>query len=231
MTSFMAQLQNYEIEIKALLGSAEQAAVVLERIRSLEHDVQHTSHNVQLNYYFVGKTLHELLAATRMHLSDEGAARLADVAERAASYSIRARKRNEDIILVVKASENSVASVNGISRIEFEEKVPLSLEELDSVILAAGFTHEAKWSRERDEYVAGDITVCIDKNAGYGYVAEFEKVVDSENKTGAARADIEAFMSKIGVSELPQERLDRMFSYYNTHWPEYYGTDKIFDIQ
>lgn len=224
-------MQNYEVEIKTLLGSAERAAEVLERIKSISPALKHTSHNVQLNYYFVGKSLADLLEATRSHLSDEGIKKLADVAERATSYSIRARKRNDDIILVVKASENSEASVNGIARIEFEEKVPLTLEELDALILAAGFTYEAKWSRERDEYAAGDITVCMDKNAGYGYVAEFEQVVHTEAEAAGARAHIEDFMAQIGVSELPQDRLDRMFSYYNTHWPEYYGTDKIFDIQ
>ena len=227
----MTEIQSYEVEIKALLGSPERAAEVLEHIKALVPNVRHTSHNVQLNYYFVGKSLNELLEATRAHLSADGIKKLADVARRATSYSIRARKRNDDIILVVKASENSEASVNGIARIEFEETVALTLEELDALILRAGFTHEAKWSRERDEYEAGTITVCMDKNAGYGYVAEFERLVHSDAEAGAARAEIEAFMAQIGVRELPQDRLDRMFSYYNTHWPEYYGTDKIFDIQ
>jgi hypothetical protein len=38
-------------------------------------------------------------------------------------------------------------------------------------------------------------------------------------------------MGKIGAEELPQERLERMFTYYNTHWQDYYGTDKIFTIE
>jgi hypothetical protein len=38
-------------------------------------------------------------------------------------------------------------------------------------------------------------------------------------------------MKELGVKELDQKRLERMFAFYNTHWPEYYGTDKIFTIE
>jgi hypothetical protein len=42
---------------------------------------------------------------------------------------------------------------------------------------------------------------------------------------------VEALMKECGVEELPQERLERMFAFYNTHWPDYYGTEKIFTIE
>jgi hypothetical protein len=38
-------------------------------------------------------------------------------------------------------------------------------------------------------------------------------------------------MAKLGVEELPQDRLERMFAHYNAHWPEYYGTEKVFVIE
>jgi len=38
-------------------------------------------------------------------------------------------------------------------------------------------------------------------------------------------------MTKLDVEELPQDRLERMFAYYNKNWPEYYGTEKIFVIE
>ncbi len=38
-------------------------------------------------------------------------------------------------------------------------------------------------------------------------------------------------MKEVGVAELPQDRLERMFAYYNLHWPEYYGTENIFTIE
>ena len=75
------------------------------------------------------------------------------------------------------------------------------------------------------------MNVCIDKNAGYGYLAEFEKVLDDEAALASARAEIEAVMQELGVAELPQERLERMFAHYNQNWPDYYGTDKVFVIE
>ena len=113
---------------------------------------------------------------------------------------------------------------------EFEERVPLTLHELDQKILDAGFRYEAKWSRAREEYVCRGITVCLDKNAGYGYLAEFEKIVDDPNAILSAQGDLRALMADVGVEELPQERLERMFAFYNQHWPEYYGTNKVFVI-
>jgi hypothetical protein len=37
-------------------------------------------------------------------------------------------------------------------------------------------------------------------------------------------------MAELGLDELPQERLARMFEFYNQNWSEYYGTDKTFNI-
>lgn len=107
----------------------------------------------------------------------------------------------------------------------------MTLDELDKILLDAGLNYQAKWSREREEYVVGDTTICLDKNAGYGYLAEFEKVVDDESKTAEVKASLEEVMKEFGVEELKQDRLERMFAHYNTHWPEYYGTDKTFNIE
>lgn len=224
-------MQNYEVEVKSLLGSPERAAEVLAAIKKLDPACVMTSHNKQLNHYFENGTLQQLADAIAPHLSPEGNAKMADLVQRANTFSIRSREKDGTVIMVVKASVGADTSANGVSRLEFEEVVPMTLGELDSILLSAGFTYQAKWSREREEYVANGITVCMDKNAGYGYLAEFEKVVDSEEKADAARGEIDTFMAAVGAVELPQDRLERMFAYYNTHWPEYYGTEKIFDIQ
>jgi len=114
---------------------------------------------------------------------------------------------------------------------EFDEEVPnLSLDALDALLLKSGFKYQAKWSRDREEYKTGGISVCLDRNAGYGYVAEFERMVESAEESKNAKQDLLQFMKQMSVEELPQERLERMFAYYNAHWLEYYGTDKIFVI-
>lgn len=224
-------MQNYEVEVKSLLGSPERATQVLDAIKALDPNTKLTSKNKQLNHYFEGGDLASLQTAAAPHLTDSGREKLADLVARANTFSIRTRDKDGTVILVVKASVGSDTSANGVSRLEFEETVPMTLEQLDKILLDAGFTYQAKWSREREEYVANGVTICMDKNAGYGYLAEFEKVVDSQEKADAARLEIDAFMAQVGATELPQDRLERMFAYYNTHWPEYYGTEKIFDIQ
>jgi adenylate cyclase class IV len=99
--------------------------------------------------------------------------------------------------------------------------------------LESGFKYQAKWSREREEYDYKGMNVCLDKNAGYGYLAEFEKVLQGgdDSALASARAEIESVMRELGVAELPQDRLERMFAHYNQNWPDYYGTDKVFVIE
>lgn len=241
-------MQSYEVEVKALLGSADRARAVRDAMTALDPDCEVVSTNKQLNHYFEpstqpgpgggtlaalasGGTIAALATAVAPHLSAESRAKLDDLAQQAKSFSVRTRDKDNIVLLVVKASVGDDTSENGVARMEFEAQVPLTVGELDEIVLSAGFSYQAKWSREREEYVCDGITVCIDKNAGYGYVAEFERVVDDASKLEAARADIDALMQRLGVAELPQDRLERMFAFYNKHWPEYYGTDRIFTIE
>ena len=59
----------------------------------------------------------------------------------------------------------------------------MSIEDLDSILTAqAEIRPQAKWSRIRKTFDIVDkdwfyFTVCLDKNAGYGYIVEFEVVV------------------------------------------------------
>lgn len=224
-------MQTYEVEIKTLLGSSERAQEVRDAMHALDEDCELSSRNKQLNHYFEGGTLSDLYEAVKGHLADDAKRKLKDIAGRAKEFSVRTRDKDNIVLLVVKASVGSDSSANGVSRIEFEAQVPLSLMELDEIVLSSGFTYQAKWSREREEYICKGITVCLDKNAGYGYVAEFEQVVEDSSKIEVARAQITALMRELKVDELPQDRLERMFAHYNKNWRDYYGTDKIFVIE
>lgn len=224
-------MQSYEVEVKALLGSPERADEVRAAMQALDPDCEMTSHNKQLNHYFDGGTLPALAQKAAPHLSREQREKLDDLAQRASSFSVRTRDKDGIVILVVKASVGADTSENGVSRIEFEASVPLTLAELDELVLSAGFSYQAKWSREREEYSCNGVTVCLDRNAGYGYVAEFERVVNDAGQLDAARKEIDELMAALGVAELPQDRLERMFAFYNKHWPQYYGTDKIFTLE
>ncbi|MEK7208165.1 MAG: hypothetical protein AAB699_01290 [Patescibacteria group bacterium] len=166
--------------------------------------------------------------------------------------SIRTRDADGKVFIILKMSIGDDTSANGVSRIEFdcvirqrriaattnaayanEDKIrrPKTLEELDQILLDAGLSYQAKWSREREQYDLGHIHITIDKNAGYGYLAEFEKLIGDDREADAAKQELKALMVELGCKELPQERLERMFQYYNEHWQEYYGTDKVFVVE
>jgi adenylate cyclase class IV len=132
---------------------------------------------------------------------------------------------------VVKASVDDTTSENGTARLEFEAVIPnLTLDQLDKQVLDSGFTYQAKWSRERQDFSFKGLNVSIDKNAGYGYLAEFETIVKEMEKADEAKISLRKIMQDLGVAELPQDRLARMFDYYNKNWQNFYGTDKTFII-
>lgn len=224
-------MQTYEVEVKSLLGSPERAEELRRAMKEVDPACVMHSKNKQLNHYFESGSLPSLVKAAAPYLSETANEKLHDFAKRAKTFSVRTRDKDGTVLLVVKASADDTTSENGIARMEFEEKVPFTLEELDKLIISAGFKYQAKWSREREEYVCRGVNVTLDKNAGYGWLAEFERVIDDESELGAIQQEIRALMKELGVEELPQDRLERMFAFYNTHWPEYYGTEKIFVVE
>lgn len=224
-------MQSYEVEIKSLLGSSEKADELRAAMKKVDPSTELQSKNKQLNHYFEGGTLKQLSEVVAPHLSGFADVKLDDMIERAKEFSVRTRDKNGTVYLVVKASVGDDSSANGIARIEFEEKMELPLEQLDQLVLSAGFKYQAKWSREREEYLCKNVNVTLDKNAGYGWLAEFERVVDDPSKVEAAKKEVIELMSQLGIEELPQERLERMFDYYNKNWEKYYGTDNIFVIE
>jgi predicted adenylyl cyclase CyaB len=221
----------YEIEIKSLLGEPERAEELRRKLKIIDPNTKLLSQHKQLNHYFEGGNVAKLYDHISTHLSEEDRVKLRDIIKKGSDFSVRTRLADTKLLFVIKASLDEGSSHNTISRLEFEgEIIDMTLDELDQLIQDAGFSYQAKWSREREEYACNNIIVCLDKNAGYGYLAEFEKVVDDEGAVDEARNDLRAFMQDIGFDELPQDRLERMFTHYNAHWPEYYGTDKIFTI-
>jgi adenylate cyclase class IV len=224
-------MAHYEIEVKTLLGEKAFADALRERMCELDPSCTCISENKQLNHYFTGGDITALFEKTAHLLDDEAKAKFQTIVEKGTSFSIRTRQRDDEVLLVVKASVDAGTSANTVSRLEFEEPVSVSLAELDALALEAGFTYQAKWSREREEYAYKGANVCIDKNAGYGYLAEFEKIVDDESALPSVREEIESLMAELEVAELPQDRLERMFAFYNENWPEYYGTEKTFLIE
>lgn len=226
-------MNTFEIEIKSLLGEAVKAEELKQKMCALDPDCRLTGSNKQLNHYFTAGDMDELAKKASLHLTDEQLKKLSQIVTTGKDFSVRTRQKDSQVLLVVKASVDQGSSANTVSRLEFEEPVDLTLDELDQILLDSGFEYQAKWSREREEYAYKGANVCIDKNAGYGYLAEFEKVLTGEDEAAlaSARAEIESVMRELEVEELPQDRLERMFAHYNQNWPDYYGTDKVFVIE
>lgn len=223
--------EQYEVEIKCLLGSEEAADALRKRLRQIDPSCALRSSSTQLNHYFEGGDPTALYERLSTRLPKDTAQQMERMATGGKNISVRTREADGEARIVMKASIGDDSSENGVMRMEVEETVPgMTLAMLDKEVLAAGYGYQAKWSRSREEYAVAGTAVCLDKNAGYGYVAEFEKVVGNPDEAKAAREEIEGLMNAAGVMELPQTRLERMFAYYNEHWPEYYGTDKTFTI-
>lgn len=218
----------YEIEIKSFLGTKEQA----DRFRKkLLVRGNYLGKNKQLNHYFEKGNLFELYEKIQTILKKESREKLLKIMQNAQSYSLRSREINGRVLLVLKVTIGKSSSANGISRIEFEEEIPLSLQKLDEIIVDSKFIIQAKWSREREEYTIANKLVTIDKNAGYGYLAEIEEILQDQNELERVKKEIYALMKELDLKELPQDRLERMFAYYNANWEKYYGTENTFVIE
>ena len=228
--SYNNRMKKYEVEVKSLLGSKERADALRKKLTEKGARVLGT--HSQLNHYFIVPTDHRELQAAFIPLLDEQSGKLLrKILSDGRKISLRTRQADSKVLLVAKASVGDDTSANGVSRIEIEAPVPKTLDELDALLLSAGASYEAKWSREREEYKLGRLLISIDKNAGYGYLAEFEMQVENEADTVAAKKEILDVMAEVGAEELPQKRLERMFSFYNNHWREYYGTEKTFVVE
>jgi adenylate cyclase class IV len=232
-------MHQFEIEIKSLLGSKEQADLLISKMKAADAGLVELGSHKQLNHYFteVQGNLQTLFDKVKSFLKEEDKVKLEDLAKKAKDFSVRTRDADGKIILVVKASVDDTTSQNGTARLEFESRFEKlnEISQLDDLVLSAGFEYQAKWSRERQEFVYHTanrtVNVSLDKNAGYGYLSEFEVVVSDQNKADEVKAFIRETMTSLGISELSQDRLARMFDYYNKNWRDYYGTEKIFVIE
>jgi adenylate cyclase class IV len=219
---------SYEIEIKSLLGSREAADRLLAAMQGADPSFRKTGAGKQLNHYFEGKGDWGQVVSALSNEDDKK--EFLELASKAKDFSLRTRDADGKVLLVLKAAIDDTTSANGTARREFDKAVPLTLDQLDEIIIKAGFTYQAKWSREREEFAFSGANVTIDKNAGYGYLAEFEMIESDPSQADSVKAKLRELMKQVGADELDQARLGRMFAYYNENWRDYYGTEKIFVI-
>src|SRR3989344_292959 len=225
-------MANFEIEIKSLIGSRQNADALVAKMKQLDPAFAERGRHKQLNHYFMGGDLNKFSDAFLPKDDSEKLALFDKTVSLKGNISVRTRQTDTHTILVMKASVDDTTSSNGTARLEFELEFPdMTIEQLDKMLLDSDFQYQAKWSREREEYKYKGLNVTVDKNAGYGYLAEFESVVDDAKQANSVKSNIRQIMVELGAVELNQDRLARMFDYYNKNWQDYYGTEKVFNIE
>ena len=220
----------YEVEIKSLLPDQQAADKLIERITLKDPSIQLVSEQHQLNHYFHGGNLTSLIETMQAHLSPKQLDLIRNIAARAGHINVRSRLRNDTVLLIVKGSLDDSSAAHSHQRMEFEEPVDLSIDELDELILSSGWQLEAMWQADRKIYRALGLTIDMVRTPGYGYLVEFEIVLSDNTARDEAHSQVIEVMKSLNADELPNDRLERMFAYYNEHWREYYGTDKTFTI-
>jgi len=223
-----------EIEIKCLLGTQEKADQFIKQLEEHWVDTQgFILPERQLNHYFTGGHILDIYEhlGSRMPLKEQEL--LHHICLYGNHHSVRTRNILpwDHTILVVKSSNNLDSSTHSVSRLEFEyEFTDMNLEDLDRALIDIGREYLSKRSRIRTNYELGDITICLDQNAWYGYVVEFETVVHGDESKDQAEDRLRELMEKFTIDEIDQATLETMFSYYNAHRQEYYGTHRIFSL-
>src|SRR5690349_18492872 len=114
-------MASYEIEIKSLLGNAENAARLRARMKEIDPAVKKTSAHKQLNHYFEGKGDWKAIAKVLPNADDQKI--FVELAEKAKDVSPRTRDADGKVLLVLKASIDDTTSANGTARREFDKEV------------------------------------------------------------------------------------------------------------
>ncbi len=235
-----------EVEKKVLLGDVVTADKFRDELKSYilkdpaDPHIIFGDTETQTNHYFLADNGSLTQLATALGLTDNP--NFAEVIAAVGKISVRTRNVSHNPSasnLFIKATLNDTTSSNGTIRREFGFMLRVSQDELDAALIACGFGVQSKWSRHRETYqfsatnalLERIITVTIDKNSGYGYVAEFEILCDDESDVLESSQMVDELLVIFGLVELPQDRLERMFAYYNANWQDYYLKDKFFVVQ
>lgn len=93
-------------------------------------------------------------------------------------------------------------------------------ERLEQMFLSLGYNIQIKWFRKRNNFKWQDIDVAVDSTKGYGYIIEFEKLVEENEKEKTLEFLKEKF-NILNISMTSREEFDQKFNYYKEHWKEF----------
>lgn len=232
----------YEVELKVLLWNTFPPDTFVRALTKDFISIKETTEVKHRNHYFEIPHRAQVIPAfeERLPIDHEQKIQIAEFRDWT-NIVIRTREitkgESKEVLLVMKSTVWLWTSQNGAVRKELEVKVPMPIEDLDAILVAqAEIVPQAKWSRIRRTFDIVDkdwfyFTVCLDKNAGYGYLAEFEVVVNNPKVIDSVKNKLHECIKLMWLDELPEDRLHRMFEFYNKNWQVFYETENYFSIK
>lgn len=208
-----------EVEVKALVSDVDD---LKSRITTLYPNAVIVDSN-QLNHYFSYTNESLIKLADKLNLSFKNDLLTTD------KLAIRTRYDDKQGTLLI-FKYNSEDADNGTIRVEKELIRSESLHQLDNMLLNLGLTYQSKWSRARREYKTDRFNICVDINAGYGGLCEVEVMIDNESKKNSATKLCRSVLTKLGLTELDDNKWNIIHQFYIDNYEHYYGTSRlIFD--
>lgn len=233
---------NYEVELKVLLWTAFPPEIFIKALSNDFKSVREKAEETHRNHYFEVPHRCKIMPAfeERLPIDHEDKIRIAEF-RNWNDIVVRSREVTTvhwtQVLLVMKSTVDWGTSQNGTIRKELEIPTPMSIDDLDAILTAqAEIRPQAKWSRVRKTFDVVDkdgfyFTVCLDKNAGYGYIVEFEVVVNNPSVIESTKLKLKNCINIMWLQELPEDQLHRMFEFYTKNWESFYQTENYFFIK
>jgi predicted adenylyl cyclase CyaB len=90
-------------------------------------------------------------------------------------------------------------------------------EVLEKLFLSLGYNVKIKWFRKRHNFEWNNISISVDFTRGYGYIIEFERLCE-ENEKEEVLSELKKRFSELGIVQSSKEEFDKQFNYYKENW-------------
>ena len=92
-----------------------------------------------------------------------------------------------------------------------------AFENLERLFSALGYGVAIKWFRQRHEFDWEGVSVCLDCTRGYGYIIEFEKLCEIDEKDSVLSL-LHEKCKTLGIELSSKAEFEQKFRYYKEHW-------------
>ncbi len=126
---------------------------------------------------------------------------------------LRTRLTSNDAMIILKEGR-----IHDEGRDELEVVLPRGdFDKINKIFELLGFKIKVKWFRKRHIFKWNDVKVYIDFTRGYGYIIEFEKFCDEEDKKKIYE-DLVRRLESLGLPLTTKQEFTNRFDYYVKNW-------------